>query len=1080
MYIADLHIHSRYSRATSKECTPEHLDLWARRKGIDLLGTGDFTHPAWRKELAEKLLPAEDGLYRLKDELRFEERGPAGAAVPRFVISGEISSIYKKNGRVRKVHNVILLPGLSEAETLSERLETIGNLHSDGRPILGLDSRDLLEITLEVCPRAIFIPAHIWTPHFSMFGAFSGFDTVEECFEDMTPHIRAVETGLSSDPPMNWRLSALDRFRLVSNSDAHSPSKLGREANLLEIPMSYDGLYAAIQEGRGLSGTIEFFPEEGKYHYDGHRKCGVCVSPMEAERLGDKCPVCGKKLTLGVFHRVVQLADREEGFIRPQAKPFERLAPLMEVLAASTGRSATSKPVQKLYQGLLQSLGPEFAILRDFSLEEIQKKAGSRVCEGIRRLRLGEVERIPGFDGEYGVIRLFTPSELADMEGQLCMFQSPVQKEERAGKPWEKGQEAAGEQEQASLKKRSEDRKRQAGEKKAVGDACEPVGEESDMGGASGLAMPETAGRKPVDSARPSLNEEQCLAARSVSPRTAVLAGPGTGKTKTLVSHIEFLLTDRRVRPSEITAVTFTRQAANELRNRIKELPGGKNKAGKLCIGTFHSVCLELLREAGKEFVLADENAAFELIRETALELGIEESPKRLREAISRRKTGIESDPAEPEYIAQAAARYEERLAGLSALDFDDLLLQALLRAEAGEDRLPYLLIDEFQDISPLQYRLIRAWGLGNREIFAIGDPNQAIYGFRGADFSCFERFIREEKAEVIRLRHNYRSTPEILAVSGEVLKPSGPLLEPMLPSGPPVRLLKAGEERDEAIFIAKEINRMVGGMDMLDVQEEFSHTENRGPRSFAEIAILCRTHQQMKLLEMCLKREGIPYIVAGREEFLHTAPVRESLGVFKCLLDPGDLLARHLYESVLSDSPGLEEKYREMCQKGKPRKVWDSWIEERGLSKNPDMEKLAAMAVFYKSMKEMLEGLALGRESDLKRCGGKRYVPDAVTIMTMHGSKGLEFPAVFLYGMQAGLVPLVHKGKETDPDEERRLLYVAITRAKEELILTASGAFSTFLQGIPEKLLLRERIRPVRQREDEGKQLSLFEFMQG
>ena len=232
MYIADLHIHSRYSRATSRECTPEYLDMWARRKGIDLLGTGDFTHPAWRSELEEKLTPAEEGLYQLKEELQLKDY-ILGKTSPRFVISGEISSIYKKNGRVRKVHNVILLPGLADAKRLSEKLETIGNIHSDGRPILGLDSRDLLEITLEICPRAIFVPAHIWTPHFSMFGAFSGFDTIEECFEDLTPHIHAIETGLSSDPPMNWRLSALDHLQMISNSDAHSPGKLGREQKLL-------------------------------------------------------------------------------------------------------------------------------------------------------------------------------------------------------------------------------------------------------------------------------------------------------------------------------------------------------------------------------------------------------------------------------------------------------------------------------------------------------------------------------------------------------------------------------------------------------------------------------------------------------------------------------------------------------------------------------------------------------------------------------------------------------------------------------------------------------------------------------
>ena len=334
MYIADLHIHSKYSRATSKDCVPESLDLWARRKGIDLLGTGDFTHPAWRRELKEKLVPAEEGLYRLKDGLRLSDPLSGGRRNPRFVISGEISSIYKKNGQVRKVHNVILLPGLEEAEALSKKLEAIGNIHSDGRPILGLDCRDLLEITLEVCREAIFIPAHIWTPHFSMFGAFSKFESVEECFEDLTPCIHAVETGLSSDPPMNWQLSALDRFQLISNSDAHSPSKLGREANLLETEMSYAGLYGAVQEGKGLKGTIEFFPEEGKYHFDGHRKCHVCLSPREAARCDGICPVCGKKLTLGVSHRISQMADRDEGFIPAGARPFESLAPLPEVIAS--------------------------------------------------------------------------------------------------------------------------------------------------------------------------------------------------------------------------------------------------------------------------------------------------------------------------------------------------------------------------------------------------------------------------------------------------------------------------------------------------------------------------------------------------------------------------------------------------------------------------------------------------------------------------------------------------------------------------------------------------------------------------
>lgn len=417
MYIADLHTHSCYSRATSKTCRPEYMDLWARKKGIHILGTGDLTHRIWREELKEKLEPAEDGLYVLKEEHRMHDPAAEGAGIPRFVVTGEISSIYKKGGKVRKVHSLIVLPGLEEAERISGRLERIGNIHSDGRPILGMSCRDLLETVLETSREAIYVPAHIWTPHFSLFGAFSGFDTIEECFEDLTPHVHAVETGLSSDPPMNWRVSALDRFQLISNSDAHSPAKLGREANMLDIDLCYEALYGAVQRGKGLRGTIEFFPEEGKYHMDGHRKCGICLTPEETEKFGGICPVCGKKITIGVAHRVEELADRREGESPEREAVFERLVPLPEVIAASLGCSASSKKVAREYENMLRHLGPEFEILRMIPPEDICHVAGSRLAEGIARLREGKAEKIPGFDGEYGKIQIFGPEEPALCQG---------------------------------------------------------------------------------------------------------------------------------------------------------------------------------------------------------------------------------------------------------------------------------------------------------------------------------------------------------------------------------------------------------------------------------------------------------------------------------------------------------------------------------------------------------------------------------------------------------------------------------------------------------------------------------------
>ena len=405
--IADLHIHSRFSMATSKEGTPENLDFWARKKGISLIGTGDFTHPVWREELKERLVSEGNGLYRLRDEYVKEESRKFPGEGTRFVVSGEISSIYKKNGKTRKIHNVILLPSLEAADAMAQRLEKIGNIHSDGRPILGLDSHDLLEMMLDVCPEGILIPAHIWTPHFSVLGAKSGFDSVEECFEELAPYIHALETGLSSDPAMNWKISKLDRYQLVSNSDAHSPSKLGREANLLDIDCSYEGLYRAIQTGEGLEGTVEFFPEEGKYHFDGHRKCGVSLSPVEAERLGGICPVCGKKLTMGVDHRVEQLADRAEGFVKKDGKKYESLVPLPEVISTCMGYSAASKKVQGCFEQMIQTLGTEFDILRNVPSEDIKSCAGERIAEGIENVRTGNVKRIPGYDGEYGKIELF-------------------------------------------------------------------------------------------------------------------------------------------------------------------------------------------------------------------------------------------------------------------------------------------------------------------------------------------------------------------------------------------------------------------------------------------------------------------------------------------------------------------------------------------------------------------------------------------------------------------------------------------------------------------------------------------------
>lgn len=1061
MFISDLHIHSKYSRATSRDCVPEYLDLWARKKGIALIGTGDFTHPAWRAELREKLTPSEEGLYALKEEFRLEGIGNSADSRPRFMVSGEISTIYKKNGRVRKVHSLILLPGLDEAEELSARLMAIGNIRSDGRPILGLDCRDLLEITLSCCPSSVFIPAHIWTPHFSLFGAFSGFDSLEECFDDMSSHIHALETGLSSDPSMNWRVSALDSYVLVSNSDAHSPSKLGREANIISTDMSYPAVAKALNGQGGLTGTIEFFPEEGKYHYDGHRACGVCLSPLETKEASGRCPICGKRLTIGVQHRVDELADRNEGFRPDGAKPFESLAPLPEVIAASTGCSTASVKVSALYELMLRELGPEFYILREAELADIGRAAGPCVEEGIRRLRMGRVQRTPGYDGEYGKIELLSRQEIDTIGGQLSFLgiQGPKKRAASGTAARRLDMSKAAEKEETKL--------------------------------SSGLG--------PLDS----LNETQRQAVTSGSAHTAVIAGPGTGKTKTLVSRIVYLIDERGVKPSEITAVTFTNKAALEMKERIAGALGNKRSANAVNIGTFHSICLKLISKHGESVSLIDEYGARETAGDIIRELGMKLSPSQFLLGVSSLKCdSLNEGAAIPE---EALEMYQQRLMAKGVLDFDDLLLKALGLYEKDEGSVQrrcfsHILADEFQDINSIQYRLINAWGSHGKSIFIIGDPDQSIYGFRGSDPRCFERFKEDfPDTALIRLTKNYRSTSEIVECAAPLIsKNRGGKreLSAVRGSGAGVRLIEAESALSEAIFVAKEINRIVGGMDMLDSQRISAEGAASRTLGFSDIAVLYRTHRQADLIERCLQKESVPYVVSGRDDFLMDRDVRSALCFFRFLVDRGDVQALEaymrtalkchselisqfvetLFGGLRAGGSGLTEfgieaaraicderaglcaslirKYVDRVKREKPRKLLEAWAEETGLSSSAQFKKLINTSVFYKNMESFMLDVSYGQEGDVTRSTGRTYPSGAVRLMTLHGSKGLEFPVVFLCGAGKGCIPLEAGAGRADIEEERRLFFVGITRARDELILLHSGERSPFFDDMPAELL--------------------------
>ncbi len=427
LFYTDVHLHSHYSRATSKDLNLEYLAFWAQLKGIQIVGTGDFVHPGWLKELKQKLEPAEPGLFRLKEECSAAaERHlpPACKGEVRFMLSCEISNIYKRLDKVRKVHNVIFAPSFAAAEKIQEQLGDIGNISADGRPILGLDSRDLLEIVLESDPLSYLIPAHIWTPWFSALGSKGGFDRMEDCFGDLTSHVFAVETGLSSDPLMNWRLSQLDPYVLVSNSDAHSPPKLGREATIYDTEFSYNGIYQALSDkkDKGLTGTVEFFPEEGKYHYDGHRFCQVRLHPKETKAHNGLCPQCGKPVTVGVMARVEELADHPEGRKSPRWRPYQSLIPLPEIIGEAKGVGPNSQSVEKTFMEMLAKLGNEMFILREAGLDQIKKSAGTLIAEGIQRMREGKVNISAGYDGEYGKVHIFSEEERNAKEDQLTLF----------------------------------------------------------------------------------------------------------------------------------------------------------------------------------------------------------------------------------------------------------------------------------------------------------------------------------------------------------------------------------------------------------------------------------------------------------------------------------------------------------------------------------------------------------------------------------------------------------------------------------------------------------------------------------
>ncbi|MCJ7448255.1 MAG: UvrD-helicase domain-containing protein [Bacteroidales bacterium] len=1032
-FIGDFHLHSHYSLATSKELRPDFLDYWARLKGIKVIGSGDFTHPGWLQELQDQLEPAEEGLFKLKKENK-KKISPPVEEDASFILTAEISNIYKKKGEVRKVHNVVFAPSFSVVEKIQNKLAIHGfNITSDGRPIIGMDSRDLLELCLEASEDIFFVPAHIWTPWFSVLGSKSGFDTVNECYEDLSAYITAVEMGLSTDPPMNWMCSFLDTYTLIANSDAHSPEKLGRNANIFETDLSYNGIIDAMKSGNqeNFLGTINFFPQEGKYHYDGHRKCGIRWSPIDTLQHDEICPICGKKITVGVMNRIAQLANRDNIIERPNRHPFYSLIPLKEILSEIEGVSPDSNKVDQHYKQLVHKAGSEFNILLHFDLNHVKTIGGELLCEAVRRMRNREVHIQEGFDGEFGIIKVFREGETRSLNHSESLFKESESRYFVVNAP-------------CPLVSFDLEAFRKLKQQKPLTEAEE-----------TGSFKPEIlTGERPAG-----LNNEQTESAEHFSGPAIILAGPGTGKTQVLTTRIAFLIQKRNINPGSILAITFTNKAAREMKERLA-LMLDSQILNDLRIYTFHSFGLSIIKEYLKNsgvtdyLTVIDEDDKRQILSEINVDKSI---IAKTSEKISEIKQSLISENQVADTVlAKIFNKYNHIMRQSNAYDFDDLVSFPVQIFQKHPDILyeyqrktEWILVDEYQDINLPQYMMIRMlMSEPDSNLFVIGDPDQAIYGFRGADVRYIQMFRDDYKdAAVFKLKKSYRCTDSILKASGNVLKTNQKFLEGVQ-RGVRIKISENAIDKSEAEFVARKIEKMIGGMGFFSIDSQVAEgTKDEGIESLSDFAVLCRISRQMPPIEKALRDHNIPYQKIGEDSILKQEPVKTILDVYRFTSNPGNtfLKSRLVKQKIISEK-GLMQLVEMIADKNLVEKLefivsnyFRNHIEEHKFM----ITFLIDIAEQYESNEEdFLQHILLGTGID----SWKPKV-EAVNLMTIHASKGLEFNCVFITGCEENLMPYsLFEEQHADPEEERRLLYVGMTRAKNYLFLTS--AQQRFLMG--------------------------------
>ena len=874
-----------------------------------------------------------------------------------------------------------------------------------------------------------------------MFGSKSGFDTIEECFEDLSSHIFACETGLSSDPPMNWRVENLDRVRLISNSDAHSPGFLGRNASVFNTELSFDGVRRALEiyDTKAYQGTLDMHPHQGKYHYDGHRKCGVCLNPDDTAGVNGICPECGKPLTLGVLYRVRELANRPEGYDPGNRHPYKYIVPLADILSEIFEVGPKTKKVAGYYDKAIQALGPELNILTQIPLETIETAGVPLLSQAIEKMRSGDLYIDPGYDGEYGKVNIFTREEKEQILGENHLFKPPVApKKARAAKA-----------------------------------SCNTVLRKKNAGAASVKKTSAKKGDPGVQDSRPleprhildGLNSEQERAVKSASRAVVIQAGPGTGKTRTLTARIAWLISEEQVPADQVLALTFTNKAAKELSDRIESfIPQGGTQ---VTAATFHGFCLAMLKEySGFDRGLMEDDLRLEILSAAAGETGDKKWPanqlKKIDAWISRCKQlfyeplgkgmdeveipeGLDASVAELQNIYRS---YDRMLTKRGLADFEDLIFMCYrMFSQDGEllarvrTRFKYIFVDEYQDLNLGQYQLVRLLAKKNY-IFVIGDPDQSIYAFRGSDSRFFNQFEQDfPGCDQFRLHRNYRSTQTILDASFQVIATDGGKdreegkIYSSLDGTRKIFINETASENAEAVAVGKVIEKGVGGLSFFSMDKGTGGgMEDSREYAFSDFAVLYRTRRQARIFADAFEKAGIPCQTADRVHWADMAGIKEILGLMRLCLSRGSEAERKAYEGFESDVAALSGAQNSLD-------LLETLAGWQDLETRCRMdEKLAtawtrlkALGDRYPVPGQLLDALRLDQDTDFLDKGAEK-----VSLLTMHAAKGLEFPVVFVTGCENGMIPFARDGKNVDDfDEERRLFYVAMTRAKDVLYLT-------------------------------------------